>query len=120
MPKAARDRIEYPGGEGFPRTRWVYYSEDSKIRTQPVVGNILDILGDIIDAIESADRRDYSRIKWTQISGLQSVNSQAPDPAAIVDFLVDKANSLSNAYCGAVRRRRKTKPTRRADLSACK
>jgi hypothetical protein len=120
MTKAARDRIKFPGGEGFPRGRWSYPSEDDQIRTQPLVEHILDDLGNLIDAIEGADQQDYSHIEWSQLGGLRSVISQAPSPAAIADFVVDKANSISAAYSGAVRRRRQKDPTARVDLAACK
>ncbi|KAF2806354.1 uncharacterized protein BDZ99DRAFT_479614 [Mytilinidion resinicola] len=47
-----------------------------------------------------------------------SVISQAPSPTAIADFVVDKANPISAAYSGAVRRRRQKIPKARVDLAA--
>jgi hypothetical protein len=119
MPKATRDRITYPGGEGFPGIPWSFPSSDYRLRTQPLVEDILDDLGDLIDAIEGPDRRDYSHIEWSQLAGLRTAISQPSSPAAIADFVVDKANSISAAYCRAVRRRGEKKLFR-IDLLACK
>ncbi|KAI2472675.1 hypothetical protein F4781DRAFT_382580 [Annulohypoxylon bovei var. microspora] len=121
MPKAARDRINYPGGDGFPPGRnWSQPSSDDAITTQSIVEQILGHLGDLIDAIECTNWQDYSHIEWTQLAGPQSFKSKAPGPVAIADFVVDIANSISATYCRAVIRRRRQRPRARVDLPACK
>jgi hypothetical protein len=120
MPKSARDRIKYPGGEGFPSIRWAYPSSDDHFRTQPLVEHIMDDLGNLIDAIESADQGKFSRIEWNQLIGLRGIASRGSNPTLITSFIVEKADSISAAYSGAVKRRYKRSPTSRIDLVACK
>ncbi|KAI0595956.1 hypothetical protein F4775DRAFT_566734 [Biscogniauxia sp. FL1348] len=106
MPKVARDRIEYPSGIGFPHgNKWSRPSRDRRLRAQSYVHGILDDLGTLIDAIEGVDPLAYPHIEWTQLSGLHNFKPKAPIPGVIVDFVVDKANSISVAYSMAVRRR---------------
>jgi len=114
MTKPARDRIQFPCREWL--IDYNESSQDGQITTRALVERILDDMGNFTDAIEGPYQQDYSHIEWNQLAGLRSVLSRAPSPAAITDFVVDKANSISAAYSGAMRRRRQENPRATSEL----
>jgi hypothetical protein len=129
MRPPGRDRIKFPSGDGFPRIGWNSHSGDYELGSQEIVNVVLDSLGDLVDVIEEAFSESCLQIKWNQLNGLLGTPSPAlPDVTALVNFVIQKANSISAAYSGAVKRRSRVACSmysslyheRKFDILACK
>ncbi|KAK7186324.1 hypothetical protein PSPO01_07713 [Paraphaeosphaeria sporulosa] len=73
-------------------------SSDTVFGGRILAESILNDLGDFVDAFEGSSQEYVSRIKWSQITGLQSVTSKALSPATCVNFVILKANLMSDSY----------------------
>lgn len=103
MKRAWRDRIRYPATKrrrlklliGNP-------SLDTTISSRRYICSIFDSLGGLIDAMQKMAPQDFSGVIWDQLVGVPDGISSSP--ATVANFVIDKANCISNAYGNAMKR----------------